>query len=155
PGSLLERSLDELADDIRAAAWKGLLPGLNWLVNHSPELPRSDNILHLDFHPMNLITQADGELIPIDWTEADVGDSHADIGTTLVLVECTPTKNNSLFDQMAVRVGRLWFARWYLRSYRWRMPLDWQKLAYYRAWAALRRLCRYGKWLDARGISGV
>jgi aminoglycoside phosphotransferase (APT) family kinase protein len=155
PTSLLERSLDELAGDIHDAGWSGLTPGLRWLVNHRPEPPRAASILHLDFHPMNLIAQSDGNVVPIDWTEADVGDPHADIGTTLVLVECTAPKNRTLLDRLTVRAGRLWFVRWYLRTYGWRLPIDRETLTYYRAWAALRRLCRYGKWLDNRGICGV
>jgi aminoglycoside phosphotransferase (APT) family kinase protein len=152
---LLARSLQELAEDIRAAGWKGLLPGLNWLVSHRPDPPSDPRILHLDFHPMNLIQQADGSVVPIDWPESDIGDPHADVATSLVLTECTPAKNTGPLDRVSVWVGRAWFVRWYLRTYRRRMGLDESTLVYYRAWAALRRLCRYGKWLNANGISGV
>ena len=48
-----------------------------------------------------------------------------------------------------VAAGRPFFVRRYLRAYREHFPIDTKKLAYYRAWAALRRLCRYGKWLTA------
>ncbi|HEV3080691.1 MAG TPA: phosphotransferase [Gemmataceae bacterium] len=155
PGPLLTRSLDQLADDIRSADWQKLRPGLDWLVAHRPPPPKVARILHLDFHPINLIRQSNGSLTPIDWPEADVGDPHADVGTTLVLTECTPAKNTSWLDQLGVAVGRTLFVRWYLRAYGKRLPLDWATLVYYRSWAALRRICRYGKWLDAGAACGT
>jgi hypothetical protein len=39
--------------------------------------------------------------------------------------------------------------RRYLRAYRRLMPIDDERLGYFLAWAALRRLCRYGSWLRA------
>jgi aminoglycoside phosphotransferase (APT) family kinase protein len=153
PESLLTRSLEQIADDIRSAGWRGLVPGLDWLVEHAPPSPAASRILHLDFHPINLIRQENGVLVPIDWTEADVGDPHADVATSLVLAECTPPKDTTLLDRAGVGVGRLFFVRWYLRAYRRHLPIDWNRLAYYRAWAALRRLCRYGDWLE--GGSGA
>jgi aminoglycoside phosphotransferase (APT) family kinase protein len=154
PGSLLTRSLDQLAADIRSGGWKRLQPGLDWLVAHRPPPPKAPRILHLDFHPINLI-QDHGSLTPIDWTEADVGDTHADVGTTLVLTECTPAKNTSWLDQLGVAVGRTFFVRWYLRAYRRQLAIDRGTLVYYRSWAALRRICRYGKWLDAGTACGT
>lgn len=155
PEPLLPRSLDEMAEDIRSAGWRELVPGLDWLSTHRPAAPAAPKILHLDFHPMNLIRESSGLLVPIDWTDSDVGDPHADIGTSLVLSECTPPKNTTTLDRLGVGAGRFFFVRWYLRAYRKRMPIDGTKLAYYRAWAALRRLCRYGKWLNGGPRSGV
>jgi aminoglycoside phosphotransferase (APT) family kinase protein len=155
PAPLLERSLEQLADDIHAGGWQGLSRGLDWLLSHAPAPPRMPRILHLDFHPINIIQQADGTLALIDWSEADFGDPHADIGTTLVLAECTPAKSVSRLAQLRVAAGRPFFVRRYLRAYREHFPIDTKKLAYYRAWAALRRLCRYGKWLSAGEACGT
>ena len=152
-GPLLSRSLEEMAQDIRAANWRSLAAGLDWLVAHRPAPPRVSRILHLDFHPMNLIHQVKGPLVPIDWTEADVGDPHADVATSLVLTECTPTKNTTRLDRLSVGAGRFFFVHRYLKAYRRKLPLDKATLAYYRAWAALGRLCRYGKWLDGGSVS--
>jgi hypothetical protein len=33
----------------------GLIPGLNWLSAQRPAAPESPSILHLDFHPLNLV----------------------------------------------------------------------------------------------------
>jgi hypothetical protein len=42
-----------------------------------------------------------------------------------------------------------------LRDYRRHLPLEESKLTYYRALAALRRLCNYGRWQqDGPEISG-
>src|SRR5262249_39691984 len=125
-----------------------LEPGWAWLVAHQPRQRDAGRILHLDFHPINLILGPKGQLSLLDWTEADIGDPHADVATTLMLLECVPVELTSVTDRLLVRVGRFFLRRWYLRAYRWQRPLDASKLAYYRAWAAFRRLCTYGAWLS-------
>jgi aminoglycoside phosphotransferase (APT) family kinase protein len=133
---------------IRAHDLHGLRPGLAWLLAHRPEPPESPSIVHLDFHPMNLIYQKGHPLLVLDWPEAGVGDLHADVGTTLMYLHCISPQDLSLYQRISVAAGRFFFRRQYLRAYRRRMPLDKQKLAYYRAWAAFYRLCLCGVWRD-------
>jgi aminoglycoside phosphotransferase (APT) family kinase protein len=149
PGSALVRQLDAMADLIRAYDMQGLKPGLDWLVAHRPEPSVRVQILHLDFHPINLIYHPPAPLTVLDWPEADVGDPHADVATSLMLMECVTPESTSLRERVSVRAGRFFFRRWYLRAYRRLMPLDPALLAYYQPWAALRRLCSCGRWLHA------
>ena len=120
--------VQELRDLIEEYDQDDLRPGLDWLEEHQPAPATESSILHLDFHPINLI-RGKGLLTPIDWTEADVGDPHADVGTTLVLTECTPAKNVSRLAQLRVAAGRPFFVRRYLRAYREHFAIDRKKLA--------------------------
>jgi aminoglycoside phosphotransferase (APT) family kinase protein len=145
----LDRRLAELRSRLRQFELYGLAPGLDWLERHRPAPPRIPRILHLDYHPFNILWNFDAPPGVIDWTEADVGDPHADIATTLMLLACVPQPHQSLWASLSVPVGRLLMRRWYLSGYRRRLPLDENKLAYYRALAAFHRLAGYGRWLCA------
>jgi aminoglycoside phosphotransferase (APT) family kinase protein len=147
-GPFLPRRIEELRSLIGEHDLVGLRPGLDWLSLHRPPPFRPASILHLDWHPLNLIRGAGG-LTVLDWAEADVGDPHADLATALLMIECFPHPANGLWGRAAVPVGR-WLTRWgYLAGYRRERPVDERRLAYYRAWAALRRLALYGRWLCA------
>jgi aminoglycoside phosphotransferase (APT) family kinase protein len=147
-GSLLCRRLDEMQSVVEEYGFKHLRPGLDWLIAHRPPEPPSPSIVHLDFHPINLIGSPDQSLIVLDWPEAALGDVHADVGTSLALIE-TVSPGKTWMAKLAVWAGRSFFRRTYLRNYRRSAALDPVKLAYYRAWATLRRLCWYGRWLVA------
>jgi aminoglycoside phosphotransferase (APT) family kinase protein len=148
-GPFLPRRLQELREIIQDYGLEGLKPGLDWLATHRPSEPETAHILHLDFHPVNLVGGLEGPAVVLDWTEADVGDLHADVATTLMLLACSPIQGRTRRERLALRVGSVFLRRWYLRAYRKRMPVDEPRLNYYRAWAALRRLCGYGRWLQA------
>jgi aminoglycoside phosphotransferase (APT) family kinase protein len=143
PGSFLSRQFEQLSTIIAENDLAGLSPGLEWLRTHQPSEPAVKSILHLDFHPLNLIERLDGSLAVLDWTYADCGDPHADVATTLVIQECIPVESASVWDRLSVFVGRPLVTSWYLHTYKQSRPLDDGRLAYYRAWAALRALTRY------------
>ena len=83
PRPLLDRTLDEIRDGIKATTClHGLKPGLAWLHAHRPAPPRTPSILHLDFHPFNVIHRPGSFPVVLDWDAADIGDPHADIATT-------------------------------------------------------------------------
>jgi aminoglycoside phosphotransferase (APT) family kinase protein len=127
----------------------GLLPGLDWLEEHQPSAPDSPSIVHMDYHPLNLIVRDDGSLAVLDWTYADLGDPHCDVGITLMLLEAVPVAGVSLRHRLAIQIGRSAVAWWYLHTYCRHRPLDRDRLNYYRAWSALNQLVRYGRRLRA------
>ncbi len=98
---------------------------------------------------MNLIHRQVRKLAVLDWTEADLGDYHADVASTLMLIDCMPVPRPTRSGRILAPLGRCLLKRWYLSAYRRRNPLDEEKLAYYGAWAALHRLCIYGHWQQA------
>jgi aminoglycoside phosphotransferase (APT) family kinase protein len=145
----LQRRLEELRELIARYALDGLQAGLDWLVLHRPTPWRQASLLHLDWHPLNLIHGEDGRVWVVDWCEADVGDPHADLATACVLARCTPAPTRSRWDKMLVPLSRAWVCARYRRAYRKLRGLDEQRLLYFQAWAALRRLANYGRWMRA------
>jgi aminoglycoside phosphotransferase (APT) family kinase protein len=145
-GAFLTRALQQMAGVVRQHDLQGLRPGLEWLRLHRPP-PRRPSILHLDFHPLNLLYDGAGGLVVIDWTEADVGDAHADLGNTMFTLECLSADCLNWFNRWCVDVFRRWFVNSYLACYRSQMKVADDFLTYYRALAALRRLCLYAHWL--------
>lgn len=155
PGCFLRRRLDEMAAAIEDYHLRDLRPGFDWLLVHRPEPPQRPSILHLDFHPLNLVLDRNRSLVVLDWNEADLGDRHADVGTTVMLMDCLPPIQVTRLERWMLRMGRQFFLPLYLYAYRWHLPLEANRLAYYRALAAFRRLCNYGRWLqDGPQISG-
>ena len=146
---LLERSLAEMASSIRRHRLAALAPGIDWLRTNRPPPPSAPVIVHLDFHPLNLIQRDGHDLAVIDWDTADLGDPHADIATTLLLLRHAPNEGKNLWERLLIDVGRSILATVYLAICRRHMSIDDAKLAYYEAWAVLRRLVRYGEFLRA------
>jgi aminoglycoside phosphotransferase (APT) family kinase protein len=149
PGSFLARRLAELDTIIQEYELDGLEPGLAWLEDHQPPRPNTENLLHLDFHPVNLIFDHKCCQAVLDWSEWDIGDRHADIATTLLLIKSAPLELRILWHKAATAVGKHLLAWWYLKAYRRHWGVDNSRLHYYLAWAALRRLCAWGRWLRA------
>jgi aminoglycoside phosphotransferase (APT) family kinase protein len=148
-GGFLSRRLAELRELIDLYDLHGLRAGLDWLFLHRPPPCREPSLVHLDWHPLNLIRADNGGLWALDWHEADVGDPHADVAMTLLLLYYAPTDCRSGWEKLAVPIGRRWIAHRYRRTYSRLRNLDAQRLAYFRAWAILRRLAKYGRWLKA------
>jgi aminoglycoside phosphotransferase (APT) family kinase protein len=146
-GPFLERRLGELHKMVLAHGLTGLKEGLDWLRAHRPEEPARPAPLHLDFHPINLMVHPDRPTVVLDWSEADVGDRHADVATTVLLLRSAPLQGASLRERLLTPLTRWALARRYLRVYGSCLPLDRRVLRYYLAWAALRRLGVCGMWL--------
>lgn len=155
----LDRSLKRLRHIIRQQGLDGLRPGLAWLEAHQPETPERPSILHLDFHPGNLIFQRrpNGGLLDLilrdghcagvlDWCDADVGDRHADLAVSIMIGDSVPVENLSMWQWPAMIIGRVLFRELYLWAYRQYLPIDPDRLRYYLAWASLQRLCRWQAW---------
>jgi aminoglycoside phosphotransferase (APT) family kinase protein len=146
-GPFLERHLHDIAAIIDGQALFGLRRGLDWLWHHRPPEPDVPRILHLDFHPVNLMVQGGNCQGVLDWAEADVGDRHADVATTLVLIWSAPVEMPRLWQRIGKLPAKWVLYRRYHAAYARQLSLDPERLQYYIAWATLRRLCRYGLWL--------
>ena len=59
----------------------------DWLGERSVSVSdEGQSLLHWDFHPENILVQAEGVARVIDWRNAETGDPRFDVGATLVLV---------------------------------------------------------------------
>ena len=147
PGPFLERTLAEIDEVATGFGLRAVQPALGWLRDHQPAPPPTPRILHLDIHPMNLIHRRHQLPVVLDWDTADVGDPHADVATTLMLLRCAANVGTTLWERVQIASGRELLRACYLASYRRRAELERAKLDYYRAWAALRRLTTCARWL--------
>jgi len=155
-GEFLAKQFHDMREMIEEFELKGLRAGLDWLEEHRPAPPERLSIIHLDFHPINMLCRWRRCTGVLDWGDADVGDYHADVAASLVICRSAPNEIAKTFWQwLNTLPGRWIFWKYYLFAYRNRMPLDERKLAYYEALAALRRLCRRGVCLrSTHGING-
>jgi aminoglycoside phosphotransferase (APT) family kinase protein len=145
-----------MSSTIHEYALKGLQSGFDWLITNRPDPAQDLSIVHLDYHPLNLILEKNRSLAVLDWNEADLGDRHADVGTTMMLMDCLPGVKVTPLERSMLGAGRSYFVHRYFSTYRRHLPIDLNKLLYYRALAALRRLCNYGRWLqDGPEMSGI
>jgi aminoglycoside phosphotransferase (APT) family kinase protein len=64
-------------------------------------------LLHLDYHPSNVLT--DGKQITgiVDWTNAHAGDSRADVARTVSILHLDPTARTSLLQRLGLRIFEL------------------------------------------------
>ena len=152
-GEFLDRHLDEMWAMIDDYELDDLIVGMNWLEEQRPSKHNPPSILHLDFHPANLIVRDAGEIAVLDWSAADIGDRHADVATTLLLLGSAPVTLNTAWEQLLSGPARWILKHRYLRVYRRHYPLDRDLLRYYSAWAALYRLCMYRMWQRASPLA--
>ena len=137
-GTLVERRLANLERTIEQLPVR--LPeevsrALAWLKdNQSVVMPEDVSICHQDFHPLNLMVDDGGDMSVIDWSGAALGDRHADIASTLVLLRAPPiAPPNKWLDRFLFRYGRRILAWLYLRRYRSQLPIDADRLRYWEA----------------------
>jgi aminoglycoside phosphotransferase (APT) family kinase protein len=149
PGPFLERRLDELRGLVRDYGLEGLTAGLCWLRARRPEEPAAPCVLHLDYHPVNVLVHEARAPAVLDWNESDVGDRHADVATTVVLMHTAPVEGTCVRERLLAPLTRWVLIHRYLHVYRRRLGIDLHILRYYLAWTALRRLAIGGMWLRA------
>lgn len=147
-GTLVERRLMNLgraADGFGGSLPADLQKGLQWLNEHKGGvIPEEVSVCHQDFHPLNLIVDEAGALSVIDWSGAALGDRHADIASTLVLLRAPPiAPPGGWLERLMIRFGGPLLAWLYLRRYRSQLPIDsdrlrfWEVLNVFAWWSAL------------------
>lgn len=72
------------------------------------------SLLHLDYHPLNILVDFHGIAAVIDWTNSSWGDPRRDVARTVSLLLCTPLLDRSEKD--FARMTRR-FTREYLTGY--------------------------------------
>lgn len=99
---------------------------MEWLQARREMVPcHRPAVVHLDFHPMNVLLRPDGSAVVIDWTNIRVSDARLDLAWTLILTGCV--------------MGMAWRDR-ILAEYERRAGAPVDEIAYFEALACLRRL---------------
>lgn len=140
--------------DLRAIAQSpgldGMLPGLEWLERNEPRGDFQPAILHMDFHPANVLVEHGKVTGVIDWANASVGDPAADVAASTVIMTMGPV---DLPRPARKPMGwlRKWLARRYVAAYRRRRAVPESSLRYYQALRCYRAMLVVAATRDGRG----
>lgn len=135
---LVDRLLTEPQDLISRYDPPGLSPILEWMQAHA-DLVRDETpaLLHLDFHPLNILA-ADNRMTLLDWSEATLGDRHADVARTLALLWLAAPLIQNPLERNLLSLLRRYLVPAYKRAYRGHLALDETRLRYWEAFHAFR-----------------
>lgn len=145
----LDQRLDEMAEMIDSFGLEGIRPGLDWLREHRPPPADRESIVHLDFHPANLLVDGNRVTAVLDWGDSGVGDRHVDVATTLMIVSFAPVERASRREQLIAATGRRLLIWSYRRAYQKHLPIDRSRMPYWAAWSAFRWLTYFTAWSAA------
>ena len=109
------------------------------------DLPVARQLCHGDFHPANILVEASGRHVVIDWGGAAAGPPEADVARTIVLLRLAEPDNPSPAMRVITRIARRTLIAGYLRGYRSLRPLDDQRLW---RWVAVRAVDRLADPVD-------
>ncbi|MBW6465319.1 MAG: phosphotransferase [Brevefilum sp.] len=86
PFYYFDRILAEFDGHLTQAGLVDFEPVMGWLKAQRERVPCAHgSIIHLDFHHNNILEDADGRLVVIDWTSAQISDDRFDLAWTLTL----------------------------------------------------------------------
>jgi aminoglycoside phosphotransferase (APT) family kinase protein len=103
-------------------------------------------VCHGDFHPLNVIVDAVGSAVVIDWTDATLDDRHSDIARTVALLRSAAVAGDSSIARMLLAAIGPVLAVVYLRGYRRLLPVDsdrlhrWEAVHLINGWALIASL---------------
>jgi aminoglycoside phosphotransferase (APT) family kinase protein len=148
---LLQRMLAAIASRIEDGPLPWLRVPLAWARERADSFePRAISLLHLDYHPLNVLVHGRRLLGVIDWVSADVGDAHLDVATTAAIMSSSAMARPRWMGANARgNLLRRLYAGTYLALYHRQSRLDFERLRYCQAVAALFRLSTLGMMLQA------
>jgi len=87
PYTFVDRWLETYRSYLSTFPSPGFLAVIEWLEARRDQVPcLRPSLIHLDYHPDNVLLRDDGSAVVIDWTQLDISDSRFDLAWTLVLV---------------------------------------------------------------------
>ena len=124
--------LATMKQSLEAIDAPGLRAGLAWLEANRPKPATRRSVLHLDFHPVNVLVE-DGHVSGvIDWGNIGFGDAAADVGTTIMELTMGPL-GLPAWARPPMDLLRAWLARRYLAAYRGRSRVSPAAVRYFEA----------------------
>jgi len=153
---LLDRILATIAVRVERGPLPWLGPALQWAVTESARFRDGTGaVLHMDYHPLNVLVKGARVTGVIDWVSTECGDRHLDVATTAAILSCHTAENPRwLGDNPAGNSLRRLYNALYLALYHALMPLDFPRLRYYQGLAAIVRLSTLGM-IASRGAESV
>ncbi|HUO04844.1 MAG TPA: phosphotransferase [Candidatus Binataceae bacterium] len=143
---LLDRVLAIIAERVENGPLPGLRAALRRVTERAPSFKAATpSLLHMDYHPINVMVKRFRVTGIIDWVNADVGDRHLDAAMTAVILSSSALEGPIWMRDNALGNGlRSSFALMYLPLYHAMAPMDFERFRYCQAVAALLRLSMMG-----------
>lgn len=154
--ALLDRILAIVAERVASGPLPGLADALASLRERAARFRIApEALVHMDYHPQNVIVRGLRVTGVIDWVSADCGDRHLDAATTSAILATSAMEHPRwMRDNAAGNSLRALFAALYFPTYHALARMDLERFRYCQAVAALYRLSTFGMML-ARGPEAV
>jgi aminoglycoside phosphotransferase (APT) family kinase protein len=153
---LLERLFRIIDERIEQGPLPGLRDALARLRHRAPRYsPTPATLVHMDYHPQNVMVSGFRVTGVLDWVNTDYGDRYLCAATTAVILSTTAMEQPYWMGENAAgRTLRALFASLYLPLYHAAAPVELERFRYAQAVAALLRLSMLGM-MQARGPESV
>ncbi len=153
---LLDRLLGIIEQRVAAGPLPGLKGALDRLYARAPRFRQAPaSLVHMDYHPLNVVVKGMRVAGVIDWVNTDVGDRHLDAAMTAAILSSSAMEHPRwMRDNLAGNSLRTLFASLYIPLYHAMAPLDFERFRYCQAVASLLRLSMLGM-MRARGAEVV
>ncbi len=157
PGTpLLDRALAMIAERVEKGPLPGLRDALRRLTSRAGAYRVAESsIVHMDYHPLNVLVDGMRVTGVIDWVNTDVGDRHLDAAMTAAILSSSALEHPRWMRDNAIGNSlRTMFASTYVPLYHAMARLDFERFRYCQAVAALLRLSMLGM-MRAKGPETV
>jgi aminoglycoside phosphotransferase (APT) family kinase protein len=147
PGTpLLDRALAVIADRVEKGPLPGLRDALQRLTARAGVYRVADgSVVHMDYHPQNVLVEGVRVTGIIDWVNTDIGDRHLDAAMTAAILSSSAMERPRwMRDNVVGNSLRASFASTYVPLYHAMARLDFDRFRYCQAVAALLRLSMLG-----------
>lgn len=153
---LLDRMLKIIEQRVEAGPLPGLKEAHSRLAARAAKFRSAPlSLLHLDYHPQNVLVKGVRVTGVIDWVNTDIGDRHLDAATTAAILSSSAFEHPRwMRDNLAGNSLRTLFASLYIPLYHAMAPLDFERFRYCQAVASLLRLSMLGM-MRTRGAEVV
>jgi aminoglycoside phosphotransferase (APT) family kinase protein len=142
--------LDRMLRIIEQRVDQGPLPGLKEaharLAARAAEFHNAPlSLVHMDYHPQNVVVSGLRVNGVIDWVNTDIGDRHLDAAMTAAILSSSALEHPRwMRDNAAGNSLRALFTSLYIPLYHAMAPLDFERFRYCQAVASLLRLSMLG-----------
>jgi aminoglycoside phosphotransferase (APT) family kinase protein len=153
---LLERLFRIIERRIEEAPLPGLRDAVMALRSRAPRYsPVPSTIVHMDYHPQNVLVRGPKVQAVLDWVNADFGDRYLCAATTAVILSTSAMDRPRWMRENAVGNSlRRLFASLYLPLYHSARPIELERFRFAQGVAALLRLSMFGM-MRSRGPESV
>ncbi len=153
---LLDRALVTVATRVEQGPLPGLAEAAAFLRQRAAQFGDGPtSVVHMDYHPQNVLVEGPRVTGVIDWAGATTGDRHFDAATTSLILATSAMEHPVwMRDNLAGRNLRRTFCALYVALYHAIAPMEFKRLHFYQGLAGALRLSMLGM-MRVRGPQSV